>query len=73
MPIRMATIETSHHRTDDRARLGFDAIDDGPLRIACLREAYGMPWIDQALNRGRGRSFAFALTYRSAYWRAEPL
>jgi hypothetical protein len=59
MPIRMATIETSHHRTDDRARLGFEAIDDGPLRIACLREAYGMPWIDQALNRGRDRSFAF--------------
>jgi hypothetical protein len=55
----MATIETSHHRTDDRARLGFEAIDDGPLRIACLREAYGMPWIDQALNRGRDRSFAF--------------
>jgi 8-hydroxy-5-deazaflavin:NADPH oxidoreductase len=47
------------------ARLGFEAVDAGPLRIARLLEAYGMLWIDQALNRGRGQSFAFALTDRS--------
>jgi predicted dinucleotide-binding enzyme len=46
-------------------KLGFEAIDAGPLRIARLLEAYGMLWIDQALNRGRGRSFAFALTDRA--------
>jgi len=47
------------------AKLGFEAIDAGPLRIARLLEAYGMLWIDQALNRGRGRNFAFAFTNRS--------
>jgi predicted dinucleotide-binding enzyme len=47
------------------AKLGFEAIDDGPLRIARLLEPYGMLWIDQALSRGRSRSFAFALTERS--------
>jgi 8-hydroxy-5-deazaflavin:NADPH oxidoreductase len=47
------------------AKLGFAAVDAGPLRLARLLEAYGMLWIDQALNRGRGRSFAFALTDRA--------
>ena len=28
-------------------------------------EPYGLLWIDQALNRGRGRSFAFSITERS--------
>jgi predicted dinucleotide-binding enzyme len=46
--------------------LGFAAVDAGPLRIARLLEPYGMLWIDQALNRGRGRDFAFALTERPA-------
>ncbi len=46
------------------AKLGFEAIDAGPLRRAQLLEAYGMLWIDQALNRGRGRDFAFALARR---------
>jgi 8-hydroxy-5-deazaflavin:NADPH oxidoreductase len=46
------------------AKLGFEAVDAGPLRIARLLEPYGMLWIDQALNRGRGRSFAFALIDR---------
>lgn len=48
------------------AKLGFEAVDAGPLRAARLLEAYGMLWIDQALNRGRGRDFAFALTRRGA-------
>ena len=47
------------------AKLGFEAVDAGPLRIARLLEAYGMLWIDQALNRRRGQSFAFTLTDRS--------
>ena len=46
------------------AKLGFEAVDAGPLRIARLLEAYGMLWIDQALNRGRGQNFAFALIDR---------
>jgi hypothetical protein len=47
------------------AKLGFAPVDAGPLRIARLLEPYGMLWIDQALNRGRGQSFAFAITNRS--------
>lgn len=44
--------------------LGFEPLDAGPLRIARLLEPFGMLWIDQALNRGRGQSFAFAVTQR---------
>jgi predicted dinucleotide-binding enzyme len=45
--------------------LGFEAVDAGPLRIARLLEPYGMLWIDQALNRGAGRGFAFVRVRRS--------
>jgi predicted dinucleotide-binding enzyme len=45
-------------------KLGFEPVDAGPLRIARLLEPYGMLWIDQALNRRRGPSFAFALADR---------
>ena len=41
--------------------IGFEAIDAGPLQIARLLEPFGMLWIDQALNRGAGRDFAFAV------------
>ena len=44
--------------------IGFEAIDAGPLRIARLLEPYAMLWIDQALNRGAGRDFAFAVVRR---------
>lgn len=44
--------------------LGFDAVDGGPLRNARLLEAYAMLWIDQAMKRGQGRNFAFALVHR---------
>lgn len=44
--------------------LGFEAVDGGPLRNARLLEAYAMLWIDQAMKRGRGRNFAFALVQR---------
>jgi predicted dinucleotide-binding enzyme len=41
--------------------LGFEAIDAGPLKNARLLEPFAMVWIDQAMKRGRGRDFAFAL------------
>ena len=44
--------------------LGFEAVDAGPLRNARLLEPYGMLWIDQALNRGAGRDFVFAVVRR---------
>jgi predicted dinucleotide-binding enzyme len=47
------------------AKLGFEPVDAGPLRIARLLEPYGMLWIDQALNRGRGQNFGFAIISRS--------
>jgi predicted dinucleotide-binding enzyme len=42
-------------------RLGFEPVDAGPLKNARLLEPFGMVWIDQAMQRGRGRDFAFAL------------
>jgi predicted dinucleotide-binding enzyme len=44
------------------AALGFEPVDAGPLKNARLLEPFGMVWIDQAMKRGRGRDFAFALT-----------
>jgi hypothetical protein len=41
--------------------IGFEPIDAGPLRIARLLEPCAMLWIDQALNRGAGADFAFAV------------
>jgi hypothetical protein len=32
-----------------------------PLKSARLLEPFAMVWIDQAMTRGRGRDFAFAL------------
>jgi len=44
--------------------LGFEAVDAGPLSSARLLEPLALVWIDQALKRGRGRDFAFALVRR---------
>jgi 8-hydroxy-5-deazaflavin:NADPH oxidoreductase len=44
------------------AKLGFEPVDAGPLKNARLLEPFAMVWIDQAMKRGRGRDFAFALT-----------
>jgi 8-hydroxy-5-deazaflavin:NADPH oxidoreductase len=41
--------------------LGFDPVDAGPLKNARLLEPFAMVWIDQAIKRGQGRNFAFAL------------
>jgi predicted dinucleotide-binding enzyme len=41
--------------------LGFDPVDAGPLKNARLLEPFAMIWIDQAIKRGLGRDFAFAL------------
>jgi|SRR4051812_26731177 predicted dinucleotide-binding enzyme len=42
-------------------KLGFEPVDAGPLKNARLLEPMAMVWIDQAMKRGRGRDFAFAL------------
>jgi predicted dinucleotide-binding enzyme len=41
--------------------LGFEPVDAGPLKNARLLEPFAMVWIDQAMKRGSGRDFAFAL------------
>jgi predicted dinucleotide-binding enzyme len=43
------------------AALGFEPVEAGPLKNARLLEPFAMVWIDQAMKRGRGRDFAFAL------------
>jgi 8-hydroxy-5-deazaflavin:NADPH oxidoreductase len=45
-------------------KLGFEPVDAGPLKNARLLEPFAMVWIDQAMKRGRGRDFAFALVSR---------
>ncbi len=45
-------------------KLGFELVDAGPLKNARLLEPFAMVWIDQAMKRGRGRDFAFALVSR---------
>jgi hypothetical protein len=42
------------------ADLGFEALDAGDLTKSRLLEPFGMVWINQALFRGKGRSWAFA-------------
>lgn len=41
--------------------LGFDALDAGDITKARLVEPFGMVWINQALFRGKGRNWAFAV------------
>lgn len=40
--------------------LGFDPLDAGGLVQARLLEPFGMVWINQAMLRGKGRTWAFA-------------
>ncbi len=40
--------------------LGFEPLDAGDITKARLLESFGMVWINQALLRGKGRSWAFA-------------
>jgi predicted dinucleotide-binding enzyme len=40
-------------------RLGFDAVDVGPLASARYLEPFAMTWIHMAIKRGMGRNFAF--------------
>jgi predicted dinucleotide-binding enzyme len=40
--------------------LGFDPLDAGDITRSRLLEPFGMVWINQALFRGKGRSWAFA-------------
>jgi predicted dinucleotide-binding enzyme len=44
--------------------IGFDAIDAGALRMSRLLEPMAMLWIDQAIMKGKGRDFAFAVVGR---------
>jgi hypothetical protein len=40
--------------------LGFEALDAGDITKSRLLEPFGMVWINQALFRGKGRTWAFA-------------
>jgi predicted dinucleotide-binding enzyme len=45
-------------------RLGFEAIDFGPLTAARLLEPLAMAWIHLAIRQGHGRRFAFGVLRR---------
>lgn len=45
-------------------RIGFDAVDLGPLMAARYLEAFAMTWIHLAIKQGYGRRFAFGLLRR---------
>lgn len=45
-------------------RIGFDAVDLGPLSAARYLEPFAMTWIHLAIKQGYGRRFAFALLRR---------
>lgn len=47
-------------------RMGFDAVDLGPLRAARYTEPFAMMWIHMAHACGHGRHFAFARMQRAA-------
>lgn len=42
------------------ARMGFDAVDAGPLRAARYLEPFAMTWIHLAFAAGHGRDWAFS-------------
>jgi 8-hydroxy-5-deazaflavin:NADPH oxidoreductase len=44
--------------------LGFEPLDAGDIRKSRLLEPFGMVWINQALLRGKGRTWAFAAVAR---------
>jgi predicted dinucleotide-binding enzyme len=46
--------------------LGFEALDAGDLTRARLLEPLGMVWINQAIQRGKGRDWALAAAARPA-------
>lgn len=43
------------------SELGFEALDAGALKQACILEPLAMVWINQALIRGPGRNWAFGV------------
>lgn len=44
------------------SRMGFDAVDSGPLKAARYLEAFAMTWIHLAFAAGQGREWAFSRT-----------
>lgn len=61
MPVAGDDAATKARVIDLVGKLGFEPVDAGPLKNARYLEPMAMVWIDLAMNRGRGHSFAFAL------------
>lgn len=47
------------------SRIGFEAVDAGPLSAARWLEPFAMTWIHLAIRQGMGRDFAFGLLRRN--------
>ena len=64
MPVAGDNAQKKHVVMELVGKLGFMPVDAGPLKNARLLEPLAMVWIDQAMKRGRGRDFAFAVVDR---------
>jgi hypothetical protein len=64
-PVKCPPIADGGHAKAKAAALvtdaGFEVLDAGPLRQARLLEALAMLWINQAIVRGEGRTWALGV------------
>lgn len=64
MPVCGDDADARRHVLALATRIGFEAVDLGPLKAARWLEPFAMTWIHMALRQGLGRRFAFGLLRR---------
>lgn len=64
MPVCGDDAAARHSVLELATRIGFDAVDMGPLSAARYIEPFAMTWIHMAIHCGAGRRFAFARLHR---------
>ena len=64
MPVCGDDADARQHVLALATRIGFEAVDLGPLVAARWLEPFAMTWIHMALRQGLGRRFAFGLLRR---------
>lgn len=64
MPVAADDADTRARTLALATRMGFDAVDAGPLSAARYLEPFAMTWIHLAFAAGHGRAWAFSRTQR---------